>query len=472
MACHRNESRLRVEQECAAYALLQELMSGTWPVRPAPKSIHLIAAIRDFARRPSQIRSRFYRSVALLIYRVYADSVSNDRVRIIISPCSHYAGLLPCCNHYHRLKDEVWKICNKRKGVRMKWVLTLTTILFMLASCAAPQTQATPIPTPLADPNGMLSEQEAATLGSLELVDDYPLYKMRYIGSYSGRANLDKTPGSVKAFEHLVQGSCQAAWGCSLFATLSDEKNRLFGRNFDWRFSPALLLFIEPGDGYASVSMVDMEYLGFEGDRSRNLIDLSLEERQPLLDAPFLPFDGMNEKGLAVGMAAVPAENMPFDPQKKTIDELRAIREILDHAGTVEEAIDILRSYNINMGNVPLHYLIASASGDSALVEFYKGEMVVFRNESSWQIATNFLLASTNGHPQGQCWRYDRISQRLKELLGRISSQDAFRLLKDVSQDNTQWSIVYHMTSGDMDIVMGSDSFETIHTFHLEQSVR
>jgi hypothetical protein len=253
---------------------------------------------------------------------------------------------------------------------------------------------------------------------------------------------------------------------------LGDEENRLYGRNFDWRFSPALLLFTVPQDGYASVSMVDMEYLGFEGDHSRNLTDLPLEERQAFLNAPSLPFDGMNEKGLAVGMAAVPAEDMPFDSQKKTIDHLEVIREILDHAGTVDEAIDIFGSYNIDMGNVPLHYLIASTSGNSALVEFYKGEMVVFRNESTWQIATNFLLASTNGNAQGQCWRYDLINQRLKELEGQVSSEDAFQLLEDVSQDNTQWSIVYHMTSGDLEIIMGRGYSTEAHIFHLAQTTR
>ena len=42
--------------------------------------------------------------------------------------------------------------------------------------------------------------------------------------------------------------------------------DRLFGRNFDWRYSPALLLFTDrpAAGGYASVSMVDIAYLGFD----------------------------------------------------------------------------------------------------------------------------------------------------------------------------------------------------------------
>ena len=339
----------------------------------------------------------------------------------------------------------------------------------LLTSCSAPPTAGASQTQPVLS---QTPSDETSTLLSLEQVDEYPLYTMRYFGTYTGRAHSYGPADLSQPTIVPAQTNCRATWGCSLFAALGDEENRLLGRNFDWNFSPALLLFTDPADGYASVSMVDIEYLGFEGDLSRNLTDLPLEERRSLLDAPSLPFDGMNEKGLAVGMAAVPAGDMPIDPQKKTLDELEVIREVLDHAATVDEAIEILGSFNIDMGSVPIHYLIASASGDSAVVEFYKGEMVVFRNESSWQTATNFLLSSTNGHEQGQCWRYDLIEQRLDELEGEPSSEDALRLLEDVSQENTQWSIVYHMTSGDLQVVMGQDYSGKPHTFHLEQTTQ
>ena len=171
-------------------------------------------------------------------------------------------------------------------------------------------------------------------------------------------------------------------------------------------------------------------------------------------------------------MAAVPAEDMPYDPLKRTLDELEVIREVLDHAGTMNEAIEILGSYNVDMGSVPIHYLIASASGESAVVEFYRGEMVVFRNEAPCQLATNILLSSTHGNTDGWCWRYDLISRRLYGLEGRISSKKALHLLEDVSQDHTQWSVLYNMTTGDLQIVMGRDYSGTIHTFHLEQATR
>jgi hypothetical protein len=240
----------------------------------------------------------------------------------------------------------------------------------------------------------------------------------------------------------------------------------LYGRNFDWKFSPAVLLFNDPPDRYASVSMVDIDYLGFGGEKSKTITDLSIDERRALLKSPLIPFDGMNEHGLVVGMAEVPPGNMNPDPKKTTIGSLRVIRKILDHANNVEKAIAILKNYNINMEEVPLHYLIAAPSGDSALVEFYNGEMVVTRNDKPWHSATNFLIASVSQSAIGKCNRYDKINQRLTEVGGHLTKKHAMDLLADVSVGRTQWSIVYGMNTGDIEVSMGRN-YRKLHRFHL-----
>jgi hypothetical protein len=345
--------------------------------------------------------------------------------------------------------------------------LSALLLLCLLSSCGPASTP--PSPATATENLFGLSQAEYDTLASLQKLDDYPLYVMHFQGAYSPQASLLVTDRVLE--ESLVPTSpaCQLMWGCSLFATLGDEGNRLYGRNFDWQFSPAILLYTDPSDGYASVSMVDITYLGFEAEPSKNLLNLPVQERKALLGAPFLPFDGMNEKGVAVGMAAVPSGNMKPDPKKKTVDQLMIIREVLDHAATVDEAIEILGSYNIDMGTVPIHYLIASVSGNSALVEYYRGEMQVFRNKTPWQQATNFLVASTNGNTKGQCWRYDQIGQRLSAAGGKLATQQALDLLADVSQENTQWSVVYNMNSGELKIVMRREYNGKIHTLQLDQ---
>jgi len=241
-----------------------------------------------------------------------------------------------------------------------------------------------------------------------------------------------------------------------------------YGRGFDWEYSPAILLFTDPPDGYASVSMVDFAYLGFTSPaQARGLPDLPLARRVSLLNAPFMPFDGMNEQGLAVGMAAVPASQMPRDPRKETIGSLQVIREMLDHAANVDEAVALMQRYNVDVeGGPALHYLIADSTGRAVLVEFYQGEMVVIPNEEPWHLATNFLRTAVGDNPQSQCPRYAHIYERLAAAQGRITPQEAMEILKGVAQPSTQWSIVYGMSRGEVEVVMGK-KYEEVHELRL-----
>jgi len=255
-------------------------------------------------------------------------------------------------------------------------------------------------------------------------------------------------------------------WACSLFAALGNAGNRLYGRNFDWDFSPALLLFTDPPDGYASASMVDIAYFGFS-DRAADLTKLPLADRRALLETPSWPFDGMNEAGVAVGMAALPQAQAPYVPGKPYIGSLRLIREILDHAATVDEAVAIIGSYNLGWdGGPPLHYLIADKSGRAALIEFYNGQTIVRPNEGAWHAATNFTRSAVAGDAAGTCWRYDRLVQRLTDSGGRLAVGEALDLLQTVAQPGTQWSVVYGMSTGTVEVVMGRRYNQT-YTFKL-----
>ncbi len=131
---------------------------------------------------------------------------------------------------------------------------------------------------------------------------------------------------------------------------------------------------------------------------------------------------------------------------------------MLDHARGVDEAVAILESHNVDFeGGPPVHYLMADATRKSVLVEFYRGEMNIIENEQPWHLATNFLLSSVDDPQDGNCWRYDTIDARLNETQGRLDSKSAMDLLAEVSQDITQWSVVYQMAQGEVSVAMGRD---------------
>ena len=332
--------------------------------------------------------------------------------------------------------------------------------LFLTVSCQSPvsENEHQPIDGNIETQNA-LSSSQIRTLNSLEQIDDYPLYTMAYEGDYNS--------ARLGSFD-LPEKKEEPAWACSLFAVFGNQDDTLFGRNFDWDFSPAMLLYTDPPDGYKSVSMVDLYYLGFEDERAFGIGELPLEEKLSLLDAPLLPFDGMNEAGLMVGMAAVPDGGMEIDPAKETVGSLMAIRMILDQAATIDEAVEIISNVNIDMRGNYLHYLISEESGRSALVEFSDGEIIVHYNTEDWQPATNFILAEEDGDNHNKCWRYDLISHTLEEAEGKLSAQEAMTLLERVAQEHTQWSVVYRGTAREIWVVMGSN-FEEIYQFDFDK---
>jgi len=189
--------------------------------------------------------------------------------------------------------------------------------------------------------------------------------------------------------------------------------------------------------------MVDLEYLGF----TRNNLPDNPATNQRLNRSPYLPFDGMNEKGVAIGMMAIESASCNLDPLKITIEELELIRLVLDYAATVDEAIQLITKYNIRFTDPPIHYMIADKSGKSAIIEFINGEMNVIQNSNPWQVCTNFIVTGTSAPNNVDCWRYNQSHSYLKTRKGAIDLNEAFKLTQDVSQSNTIWSMVYDLNN-------------------------
>ena len=309
---------------------------------------------------------------------------------------------------------------------------------------------------------------EYITLASLEKVSDFPLYVMRFEGDYGFAQYLEsRTP--PLAFEQDQPAPLEAAWACSGFTARNAAGEVIFSRNFDWHVHPALLLFTHPPQSYASVSMVDISYLGYTQDQP------DWADRRPLLDAPYYPFDGMNSAGLGVSMMAVSQADTGRDPRKATLGELEVIRLLLDNAASVDEALDLLGDYNIDFGEgTPLHYFLADSSGASAVVEFINGEMRIITSPDPWQVSTNFLISEEG--PQGatsSCPRYNRAYSTLQGSAGVLSESDAMALLEDVSQGGdypTIWSAVYNLTTGAIQLTVGRE-YAQVYDFTLADAL-
>jgi len=286
-------------------------------------------------------------------------------------------------------------------------------------------------------------------------VDDYPLYVLHYEGDYGFGEYLATGETPLVGYIHVP--------GCTVFTAMGGGET-LMGRNFDFPSNPALLLYTDPPDGYASVSMVDLGYFGY------SLSNLPQEgDLDSLLAALYLPFDGMNEKGLAVGMAAIPEALAPTAEGKTTIGEIQVIRLLLDYAGDVDEALTLLEEYNVEMTTPPIHYMIADGSGESVVVEYIHGEMHVLREEMPYQVMTNYIIQGAQTGLDAPCWRYRAVYEGLSGCNGVLSAGEAMDLLSEASQSSTIWSIVYDASTGEIHVAMGH-SYENIYTFSLDMT--
>ncbi|UVS78793.1 linear amide C-N hydrolase [Actinokineospora sp. UTMC 2448] len=301
-----------------------------------------------------------------------------------------------------------------------------------------------------AAPGAALSADESRTLASLREVDDHPLWTMTFHGDYDP---LDVDGPAVTP----------TTFGCSLFAARGNPADPVFGRNFDFDHQPALLLFTDAPDSHASVSMVDVSYLGVTSAE-----DFTTEEgRRLLLDAPLLPFDGMNDKGLVVGMATVPEAVPTTAPGRPVVGSVRIQRMMLDRAATVDEAIKVFNEYTVDFtGSPPLHYMVADAHGSSAILEFVDGELQVTRDSGPWQAMVNYRWYGSTPEQRQADSRYRAASETLTAAGGRLDTKAAMDLLADVRQGHTQWSIVYGQRTGKVTLTTGQ-RYGTVHEFTL-----
>jgi hypothetical protein len=298
------------------------------------------------------------------------------------------------------------------------------------------------------------------TLATLERVDDFPLYVMHYKGTYL--FDFFAEDGLDDPFYRGVYESVNPD-ACTSFSAPTPGGDVVFGRNLDWNHRSSLLLFTDPPGGYASVSMVDLYYLGVEG-----MQEIPWSTRFALLAAPHAAIDGMNECGVAIAQNAVPRRNTPKDPNKPTLLNSQIIRLVLDHARDVEEGLTLIQQYNVEFAAVPVHFHLADASGASAIVEYLDGRINIVRVDRPWQVSTNYLFSE---EIQPECWRYNKAAEVLARSVGLASSEAAMRLLEAVKQNHTVWSVVYGLRTGQIHLALGKD-YDNVHAFQLSKSDR
>lgn len=270
---------------------------------------------------------------------------------------------------------------------------------------------------------------------------------------------------------------------CSSFTAKSDAGDRLFARNYDFKKTNTMIVFTEKGEGrHASVSTVDLEFLGIDNDFGIE----SINDKILSLAATYAPLDGMNDAGVCCGIYMTyqgDKKTVPTDQKtdKPDITSTTMLRLILDYADSVEEAVAMVEEYDLHdSAETSYHYMVADRTGKSAVLEWV-GETDKTDNDPSarklrvqyndpkasgedYQCVTNFVLSPNyyDGEKSRMKGldRYNKLKEELQKRDGVVKDEkEAMDILLSVGRrkwDNddsnsiTVHSVVYNMTNGEV----------------------
>lgn len=280
--------------------------------------------------------------------------------------------------------------------------------------------------------------------------------------------------------------------GCSSFTCQSADGTRYFGRNYDFSTTTAMIVRTNPSDGrYASISSVDLQFLGINDGTHLN----SFMQKIICLAAPYVPLDGVNEKGVSCGIYmsyqgadnATPTNQMTDKPDLTSTTMLRLI---LDYADSVDKAVELVSQYDLHdSASTSFHYMVADSTGKSAILEWVnatddedndgsKRKLNVIYNDddaalgeaegkNEFQYVTNFIVTPnyylTDTSKYGLD-RYDEIASKINpdgsNTQGIITQEQALAVLQRVGRRNwdnvigasdkngiTVWSCLYDLTN-------------------------
>jgi hypothetical protein len=255
----------------------------------------------------------------------------------------------------------------------------------------------------------------------------------------------------VKAF-YLTEPITTMAAGehCST-VVLHTDGHTYMGRNFDYSHDAFLIVKVHGQNDEESVAVLDLHYLNLDRD---DLDQTNLIERLPLLFAPYYLHDGMNRYGVAVSEMAVDGVRPPYDPSKPNVIQSTLLRLILDDAKNVDEAIELVKQFNVHFVAETCHMMIADASGKSVVLEFIDGQIKPTSSRESWQVCTNHQLSGKSEPENCQsCGRYGLASTELTKLQGKGAADDVMKIMQSIAQpDWTMWSSVYDLSTGEFSI--------------------
>ena len=317
------------------------------------------------------------------------------------------------------------------------------------------------------------------TMNSIEKLSDYDdgynLYRMEVkynyslddVINYGIKDNQTMIDAILKDALPLLPVKIEApSFGCTAFTLTDADGDVHMGRNYDFKNNTsAMLVYCAPKNGYRSVATAALDNV------SANAPDESTKMKLASLTAPYICLDGLNEKGVSIAVLTLDSDPVHQNTGKPAIATTLAIRLVLDRAASTEEAVELLRGYDMFASSGrDYHFYITDATGDGRVVEYdcesETRELVALPINA----ITNFygiykdkvLPNQKNGIYGHGRERYDAVLEVFDQQKDSPSNDTVWAALKAASQEpnpesitsNTQWSIAYNNTDLTAEIII------------------
>lgn len=369
-----------------------------------------------------------------------------------------------------------------KKLKKISATLATLSLFFALASCSNGKANNKTVKNKTK--NSSLNDEfpTESPFYSLTALDNFKgVYSFDYNGYYNLNAVMNKNittlddlkdylseniPAWITAKANGVEFTTQemkAACTSIVSARNDPQGGQIFGRNFDYTTPKDSILIVHtyPTDGYESIStcfpifLADFENWAPIYDNS----DLANANNAVAIGSIFAPMDGMNSQGFYISILEAGDE----EPTAQTKDNAHAaitsvaVRYLLDHADSVDKALELLEN-NINMHsvfNTAYHFAMADASGNAVVVEYINNKMI----STKTKVVTNHYIGNFANKPvqndethtadryeiaqnAGEAAQWNMTHEQVRAVLNetRYSQYDKDDTLKTV------WSIIYEPT--------------------------
>ena len=321
----------------------------------------------------------------------------------------------------------------------------------------------------------LANSEQKKVIESITPVVPGAFYTIDYTADYKLDAFIDSGADSLEAFGkyagiHLLDPVKLAAGiakgkllksfgaGCSVFTGVNEQGEPMLCRGYDYPHQPTTLLVrTYPKKGYKSIGMADLGFMDMnEGALEDGKTDLS-----NLMLCPYITVDGMNEKGFAIAALSLMHKGVRQETGKKKISTTVAIRMLLDRAATVNEAIALLKEYDMctPLADSDFHFIMLDRTGVSKVVEYVNGEL----RELDCRYVTNYYLSPFMGENFEEP-RYLMMKNFYIEHKGCFEEDDALAMLRCVSANGksasksfTVWDAIMNPATGAFDVIYNRD---------------